>query len=41
MEAGIVAGRTDSELAPKGKVTRAEVAVTVQRLLQKSELIHP
>ncbi|TMV47660.1 hypothetical protein FE783_21675 [Paenibacillus mesophilus] len=39
LQAGIVSGRSGSELAPKASITRAEVAVIVQRLLQKSELI--
>jgi|GEM_PF-3600447 len=39
IEAGIVSGRSSTELAPKDAITRAEVAVIVQRLLQKSELI--
>ncbi len=36
---GVVSGRTSSELAPKKFITRAEVAVIVERLLQKSDLI--
>jgi hypothetical protein len=39
VQAGIVTGRVEAELAPKAFVTRAEVAVIVQRLLQKAELI--
>ncbi len=39
VEAGIVAGRSDAELAPKAYMTRAEGAAMLQRLLQKSELI--
>ncbi len=39
LQAGVVSGRSDSELAPKAYISRAEVAVIVQRLLQKSELI--
>jgi|GEM_PF-1313692 len=39
IEAGIVSGRSGTELAPKDAITRAEVAVIVQRLLQKSDLI--
>lgn len=39
LQAGIVTGRTTSELAPKASVTRAEVAVMVQRLLKRSDLI--
>ncbi|ANY70584.1 hypothetical protein BBD42_05430 [Paenibacillus sp. BIHB 4019] len=37
--AGIVTGRTSTELAPKAFITRAEVAAIMQRLLQKSNLI--
>lgn len=36
---GIVGGRSADELAPKAHVTRAEVAVMIQKLLQKSNLI--
>ncbi|UJF36223.1 S-layer homology domain-containing protein [Paenibacillus hexagrammi] len=39
LRAGILAGRDDSELAPKEYITRAEVAAIVERLLQKSDLI--
>ncbi|WP_158301665.1 X2-like carbohydrate binding domain-containing protein [Paenibacillus mesophilus] len=39
VQAAIVSGRTGTELAPKGNMTRAEIAVIVERLLQKSELI--
>ncbi|MNI12536.1 Endo-1,4-beta-xylanase A precursor [compost metagenome] len=39
LQAGIVSGRNDSELDPKAYITRAEVAIMIQRLLQKSELI--
>ncbi|MBD2846402.1 leucine-rich repeat protein [Paenibacillus sp. IB182496] len=39
VEAGIVSGRSDSRLAPKASITRAEVALIIQRLLQKSERI--
>ncbi|MBP1994049.1 DUF4838 domain-containing protein [Paenibacillus eucommiae] len=39
IEAGIVSGRSSSILAPKASMTRAEVAVIIQKLLQKSELI--
>ncbi|MCE3199171.1 chitobiase/beta-hexosaminidase C-terminal domain-containing protein [Paenibacillus sonchi] len=39
IEAGIVSGRSASELAPQAYITRAEVAAIVQRLLQKSNLI--
>lgn len=37
--AGIVSGRTSTELAPKAFITRAEVAAIMQRLLQQSSLI--
>ncbi|MGO4499612.1 Ig-like domain-containing protein [Paenibacillus sp. 2RAB27] len=37
--AGIIFGRNGAILAPKGYITRAEVATMVQRLLQKSGLI--
>ncbi|QGG57371.1 S-layer homology domain-containing protein [Paenibacillus sp. B01] len=39
IQSGIVSGRSDALLAPKAFMTRAEVAMIVQRLLQKSELI--
>lgn len=39
VKTGIVSGRDQNTLAPKDNVTRAEVAVIVQRLLQKSGLI--
>ncbi|QHW31382.1 tandem-95 repeat protein [Paenibacillus rhizovicinus] len=39
LQAGIVTGRTATELAPKANMTRAEVAAIVQRLLKKSDLI--
>ena len=39
IQAGIVSGRSGTEIAPKAYVTRAEVASIVRRLLQKSELI--
>lgn len=39
LQAGIVSGRSDTLLAPKASVTRAEVAAMVQKLLQKSGLI--
>ncbi|QUL55719.1 S-layer homology domain-containing protein [Paenibacillus tritici] len=37
--AGLITGRGGSKLDAKANVTRAEVAVLIQRLLQKSELI--
>lgn len=39
LQAGIVMGRSHTELAPKAYMTRAEVAMMVQRLLQESGLI--
>ncbi|OPH58158.1 hypothetical protein BC351_24790 [Paenibacillus ferrarius] len=39
VKAGIVDGRNGALLAPKGYMTRAEVATIIQRLLQKSGLI--
>ncbi|MEI7027535.1 fibronectin type III domain-containing protein [Paenibacillus sp. y28] len=39
LQTGLVSGRNSKELAPQAFMTRAEVAVMVQRLLQKSGLI--
>jgi len=39
VKAGIVSGTSEDTISPKDYVTRAEVAVMVQRLLQKSDLI--
>jgi hypothetical protein len=39
VKTGVVGGRTATELAPKGNITRAETAVMVRRLLQASGLI--
>ncbi|MNE19225.1 Endo-1,4-beta-xylanase A precursor [compost metagenome] len=39
LQAGIITGRSSSQLAPQAFISRAEVAVIVQRLLQQSELI--
>ncbi len=39
LKAGIVTGTTATTLSPKTSITRAEVAVMVQRLLEKSKLI--
>jgi len=39
IKAGIVSGRSGNLIAPKDNITRAEVAVIVKRLLQKSNLI--
>ncbi|WP_025700050.1 S-layer homology domain-containing protein, partial [Paenibacillus forsythiae] len=40
LQAGIISGRTGSQLSPKDSITRAEVAIMIQRLLQKSGLIN-
>lgn len=39
LKAGVVSGKADKMLAPKDYITRAEVAVIVERLLQNSKLI--
>ncbi|ANF98662.1 hypothetical protein AR543_06090 [Paenibacillus bovis] len=39
LQAGLVQGRSSQMLAPKMNVTRAEVALMIQNLLQKSDLI--
>ncbi|MHA7965438.1 S-layer homology domain-containing protein [Paenibacillus sp. CAU 1782] len=39
IQTGIVTGKSGTNLAPKDYMTRAEVAVIVKRLLQKSDLI--
>ncbi|GAS83738.1 Ig-like domain-containing protein [Paenibacillus amylolyticus] len=39
VRSGLVQGRSESLLVPKGKITRAEIATMMQRLLQKSNLI--
>lgn len=39
VQAGVVSGRSSTVLAPGAYMTRAEVAVIVQNLLQKSDLI--
>lgn len=39
LKTGVVSGSSATTLSPKAYVTRAEVAVMVQRLLQKSGLI--
>jgi uncharacterized repeat protein (TIGR02543 family) len=39
IDTGIVSGRSQNTIAPKDNITRAEVAVIIQRLLQKSGLI--
>lgn len=39
VKTGVISGRSGNIIAPKDNITRAEVAVIVQRLLQKSGLI--
>ncbi|MBS3970671.1 MAG: S-layer homology domain-containing protein [Clostridia bacterium] len=39
LKTGIVSGRGGNLIAPKDNITRAEVPVILQRLLQKSGLI--
>lgn len=39
IKSGIVSGRSGNTIAPKANITRAEVAVIVKKLLQKSKLI--
>ncbi|QJD84708.1 S-layer homology domain-containing protein [Cohnella herbarum] len=39
IQSGIVSGKSDTKLAPNEYMTRAEVALIVKRLLQKSDLI--
>jgi hypothetical protein len=39
LETGVVTGRNGTTIAPRDYITRAEVAVIVERLLQKSNLI--
>ncbi|WP_284638153.1 S-layer homology domain-containing protein [Paenibacillus silviterrae] len=39
LQAGLISGRAEGILAPKALISRAEVAVIMQKLLQKSELI--
>jgi hypothetical protein len=39
IEAGIVMGKDNNKIAPQEDITRAEVAVIIERLLQKSSLI--
>jgi hypothetical protein len=39
IEAGVITGRGNSDLAPDAFVTRAEVAQMVARLLAKANLI--
>ena len=39
VQSGVVSGRSDTRLAPKQLITRAEAAAIIERLLQKSDLI--
>ena len=39
LQANIISGRSHTELAPKANITRAEVALIVERLLQESKLL--
>ena len=39
LNTGVVTGKTADTIAPKANITRAEVAVIIERLLKKSELI--
>ncbi|MEF2966659.1 S-layer homology domain-containing protein [Paenibacillus sp. M1] len=39
MAAGVIDGRNDNTLAPQEYMSRAEVTVIIERLLQKSGLI--
>jgi hypothetical protein len=39
LDTGVVTGKTANSIAPKNNITRAEVAVIIERLLKKSELI--
>lgn len=39
LKTGVVTGRNGTAIAPRDYITRAEVAVIVERLLQKSNLI--
>ena len=39
LQAGMITGRSNSQLAPQAFISRAEVAVIIQRLLQQSKLI--
>ena len=40
VSSGIISGRNNNLLAPKANITRAEVAMIIQRLLQTSDLIN-
>ncbi|HYE69756.1 MAG TPA: S-layer homology domain-containing protein [Anaerovoracaceae bacterium] len=39
LKTGVVSGKSSGKLAPKDYITRAEVAVIIERMLEKSELI--
>ncbi|WP_136605344.1 InlB B-repeat-containing protein [Paenibacillus dokdonensis] len=39
IQSEIISGRNDARIVPKANITRAEVAVIIQKLLQKSDLI--
>jgi len=39
IDTGVVLGRPDNTVAPKAPITRAEVAVIVERMIKKSSLI--
>jgi len=39
LKTGVVSGKSSSRLAPKDYITRAEVAVIIERMLKKSKLI--
>ncbi len=39
VKTGVVSGRSSTIVAPKDNITRAEIAVIIKRLLQKSDLI--
>ncbi|MBF4692927.1 S-layer homology domain-containing protein, partial [Fusibacter ferrireducens] len=39
LKAGIITGRSSTTVAPKSYITRAEVAVVIEKLLKKSDLI--
>ncbi|WP_339364849.1 S-layer homology domain-containing protein [Vallitalea maricola] len=39
LKTGVVSGTSSNTLAPKGNITRAEVALIIERLLEKSKLI--
>lgn len=39
LKTGIISGTSKTRISPKNNITRAEVAVMVERLLQKSNLI--